>query len=220
MRRAYGRKVNHDERSRRYGLVVNPRVELTSRDWPTAGPIIDQGDVGMCVGASLAHLLNVCRTRDGGSQFLGHAEALDLYEDATKIDPFDGEYPPDDTGTDAVSVCKVAQEHGLVRVYNHAFGLRQTLLALQTGPVMAGFTWHEGMEEPDADGRISATGEVLGGHQVVLSGIDTRAETVTVLNSWSADWGRGGRAFLSWEDLRLLLADEGDITIPQPGGTP
>lgn len=212
--RKFGRKLNHDPESRRYGLVVNPRTEIRPVEWASEAPVIDQGDTGMCVGATFAQYLNVLRTRGGRNDWLGYDDALSFYAQATVVDPFPGVFPPDDTGTDAVSVCKVGQNLGLVSQYRHAFGLTPTLVALQSGPVMCGTVWRSGMNEPDADGVIHVDGDDLGGHEYTLVGVDPDAEQVIMLNSWSDGWGRNGRARISYDDLAVLLKDDGDVTIP------
>ena len=35
--------------------------------------------------------------------------AVKLYEDATVVDGYPGEYPPDDTGSSGLAICKVSQ---------------------------------------------------------------------------------------------------------------
>lgn len=212
--RKFGRLLNHDEGSRAYGIVVNPRAEIKDVEWEISAPIIDQGDTGMCVGAAFSQYLNILRTRDGRSDWLGYDDALAYYSESTTLDPFPGTYPPDDTGTDAVSMCKVGQRHNLVSQYRHAFGLLPTLLAIQKGPVMCGTVWKSGMNEPDADGIIHATGDDIGGHEYVLVGTVPAAKQVIMLNSWSDGWGRDGRAHISYDDLAILLKDDGDVTIP------
>ena len=73
--------------------------------------------------------------------------------------------------------------------------------------------WREGMRHPDTDGYIRTTGESLGGHEVELTGIDVRRQRVVVTNSWGTQWGVQGRAFLTFDDLGMLLHEEGDAFV-------
>ncbi|MFT4125065.1 MAG: hypothetical protein QM662_02390 [Gordonia sp. (in: high G+C Gram-positive bacteria)] len=215
--RKFGRKVEHDPRSRAYGIVVNPAAPLEPRMWRSDAPVIDQGSIGMCTGAAMAQCVNAARTRDGATDgWLDVDDAVALYSRATVLDDFPGTYPPDDTGSSGLAVSKAAVEKGMIRSYRHAFGLAQLLVALQSGPVIVGTVWREGMCEPGPDGRLALSGDDLGGHEYTVIGCDLA--TVTILNSWGEGWGERGTARISWEDMSALLAAQGDVTVPIVGG--
>jgi hypothetical protein len=67
-----------------------------------------------------------------------------LYSDATKIDPWTGEWLPDDTGSDGLSIAKVLLTRGLISGYQHATTLEAALTALAQRPVMIGSSWLRG----------------------------------------------------------------------------
>lgn len=211
-----GRIVEHDPRSRAFAvapLAVKPRTIL----WDHHAPVLDQGQVGSCTGNALAQWFNTGFAQQhphGPDALLTEADALDLYSRATRLDGIRGVYPPDDTGSSGLAVCKAAQRSGALTGYQHAFGLGQLLLALQHSPVIAGTTWTEGMFEPSASGQIRPTGAAVGGHEYLILGADIERRRVAILNSWAEGWGKHGRAWLSFDDYAALLADQGDITVP------
>ncbi|OLT33689.1 hypothetical protein BJF84_21375 [Rhodococcus sp. CUA-806] len=133
---------------------------------------------------------------------------------ATQLDDIPGAYPPIDSGSSGLAVCKAGVAQGYLASYRHAFGFDQFLHAIQSGPVLVGTDWFTGMEEPGGDFFIRPDGELVGGHEYLALGANLTARYVTILNSWSADWGSGGRARISFDDFKTLLAREGDVTVP------
>lgn len=205
-----GRRVNHDPRS------LSFPAQVSSDHRPVAhrhyGPILDQGELGSCTGNAMVNVLNCTPIRQMGKVYY-EQDAVEIYAAATRIDPYPGSYKPTDTGSDGLSVCKVAKARGLIDSYSHAFGLDMALGALQLQPVLLGVTWHESMFTPDKKGFIHPDGNVAGGHEVMLLK-DSANGWVEGLNNWSAVWGLRGRFRLTYEDLRALLKDQGDVTVP------
>jgi hypothetical protein len=206
-----GRKVNHDPRSRNFPAPrATDRKPVMHRRW---GQVLDQGSLGSCTGNAMAQALNMRPLHTPGTRFLKEEDAVALYQRATQLDPFPGAFPPDDTGSDGLSVCKAAAEKGLIKSYQWAFGFDHALDALQNGPVLVGLPWHNSMFTPDSDGYLHPDGNKVGGHETVLFGDDCR-DTLTVLNSWGKNWGRSGRYKLSYATFKELLADQGDVAVP------
>ncbi|UAK38464.1 hypothetical protein K8O93_01265 [Gordonia bronchialis] len=212
--RRFGRRVQHDPRSRAYGVVASSVAPLRSVTWETHAPVLDQHDLGACVGFTMAQWVNVTRSQmDADGPWLTADDAISIYSRATEIDQFEGAYPPDDTGTAGLAAAQVAVERGLIRLYRHAFGLQQTLVAIQSGPAMIGTIWLEGMNEPDSAGFLRPTGAELGGHEYLLVGCNIEQRFVTIQNSWSDSWGENGRAHITFDDLDALLENQGDVTV-------
>lgn len=97
--------------------------------------------------------------------------------------------------------------------------------ALQSGPVMAGTVWHNSMFDPTSDGRIpvDTRSGVAGGHEYLIDGYEPRTgpdDRYWMTNSWSTSWGQQGRAWFTGADLAVLLADDGDVTVPTPVTVP
>jgi hypothetical protein len=146
---------------------------------------------------------------------LTEPDAVSIYTDATIIDTFPGQYPPEDTGSSGLAVAKVLRNRGYIEGYSHAFSPEQARGALQLGPVLFGTWWHNSMFEPDTRGYLHPDGNKVGGHEILLIG-DNGYNRLTILNNWSAAWGKNGVAYLTYEDFSALMLDDGDITALRP----
>lgn len=206
-----GRIVEHDEASRQYRVVrrVAPRT-VTHRHY---GPVLNQGDLGSCTGNAISQALNTVPLRQG-RKLLTEVDAVRIYSRATVIDEYPGGYPPEDTGSSGLAVCKAVREEGLISSYRHAFGMDDLLSALTEQPVIVGTPWHEDMFKPDPLGYVHPTGEIVGGHEYALIGLNIRARYVLAINSWGDRWGVKGRFRITFDELAGLLADDGDCTVP------
>ena len=205
-----GRRVEHDEASRLYPAVA-VAAPLSSAQHVHHGPVLDQGNLGSCTGNAAAQCLNT--EPFAGPSLLDENAAVAIYSWATHHDKYYGSYPPDDTGSSGLAVAKAVRHLGLISTYRHAFGLAHVLGALVLQPVIIGIPWMNDMFTPDAQGYLSPTGGVAGGHEVALIEISVEEESVTLLNSWGAGWGHNGTAKLRWTDLGTLLAQQGDCTV-------
>lgn len=152
--------------------------------------------------------------------------AVQVYGDATRLDSFDGSYPPDDTGSDGLSAAKALKAHGLIAGYLHATDLTTMQAALQDTPVIVGVNWYAGFDRPDAGGHVKISGAIRGGHEFEVIGMDVVAQTFTAVNSWGPGWGVNGRFTFSFADMTRLLKEDGDctqllpLTAPVPTPTP
>lgn len=223
-----GRHVLHDSRSLLYtvGAVDDPRT-LTSVRHAANIPILNQGNLGSCTGnagtanmASIGFWPSVATLLSKTDGAKNETWAVGLYSQATALDPWKGQYPPTDTGSDGLSVAKALKARGLISGYQHATSRDATLTALAKQAVMVGTDWHEDMFQPAADGRLSVTGDVAGGHEYVLDELDVEHQRVWMRNSWGASWGIDGRAWMSWDDLGTLLSANGDCTVLTPSTEP
>lgn len=209
-----GRHVNHDVRSRQFAVRAgNPIVSVFHK--PNNPIALDQGSLGSCTGNAAAKCLSTAPFIHD----LDEAEAVRIYSEATKIDPFDGVYPPTDSGSDGISVMKVCQKRGYITSYQWAFNLDQALSALMEKPGICGVEWREGMFNPDSRGRVKPVGAVCGGHEVTMIGYDKATEEGIFVNSWGPGWGvvvQGitGCFRMRIDDFSSLLATGGDVTFP------
>lgn len=213
---AFGRIVHHDPRSREYPArrLTQPRSVL----WRHSAPVLDQGELSSCTGHALAQCLNTVFFAPARPKrrYLDSRGAVDLYSVATGIDEFGGTYPPVDTGSSSLGVCKAGIQFGYLSAYRHAFGFEEAVAALGVSPAIGGFSWREGMMQTDGAGFIRPIGNLIGGHEITLIGVNLVDRYVTILNSWGPSWGRNGRAKITFADFERLLGEQGDVTVPVP----
>jgi hypothetical protein len=221
-----GRHVQHDDRSRRYAYH-GEQAPLRSIQHERHVPIFDQGSLGSCTGNAAVGCIATGLFYDTITDLdvpeirtLDEAAAVYVYGAATSVDPFPGTYPPQDTGSDGLSVAKVLQRVGAISGYEHAFGIDQALAALMTVPLIVGTTWLSGMYEPDAEGIVHPTGTVEGGHEYVMDSYNADRHLIGFTNSWGPYWGQRGRFFMEAHEFGNLLADNGDATVFTPATEP
>ena len=85
--------------------------------------VLDQGQLGSCTGNAGTGALGTQPFYDAvGSTVMpdpndeAAAEqfAVQLYSDATVVDGYPGDYPPDDTGSSGLAICKVLKSRGTI----------------------------------------------------------------------------------------------------------
>ena len=218
-----GRNVNHDPRSRNFPAQPTATSVKTVLH-QTAAPVLNQGQVGSCVGNAVAQCLNTMsftRARFAAyvagvlhRPYLNEDDALSLYIAATTIGGGPA-YPPNDAGSDGLSGCKAAVQAGYLTAYRHAFSFDEFLLALQDQPVIVGTNWYESMFAPNtSSGMVEVSGNMVGGHEYLVLGADIERQFVTLRNSWGPGWGRAGKFGLTFIDFQRLLGEQGDVTVP------
>jgi len=226
-----GRHVRHDSRSLAYQVKAKDPAQLKSIRHERHIPTLDQGNLGSCTGNAATGALGTGVFWEDGQHVLNATDALvdetyavNVYSDATKIDPYQGFYPPNDTGSDGLSVAKTLQNRALISGYVHATSFEAALTALSQSAVIGGIEWRSDMFRPDPDGRVHITGTIQGGHEIVFDELDVENQRVWFHNSWGENWGVDGRGYLTWGDFKTLLDRGGDITqfvpVTQPAPTP
>lgn len=103
-----GRHVEHDPRSRDYPFEVAAATPLRKTLWRRYGRVLDQGQLGSCTGNAIVGALNTLPLRKTGAAALTEKDAVSIYGSATAIDSIPGQYPPTDTGSSGLAVCKSA----------------------------------------------------------------------------------------------------------------
>ena len=222
-----GRNVNHDPRSRSY-VFDTAGATVASVKHNRNIPVLDQGQLGSCTGNATVHALGTdpFYSTVSSKVQLNQALAVSIYSKATVIDGAPGYYPPDDTGSDGVSVAKIAQSMGYISGYTHTFSFDAALKALSSQPVIVGVNWYNNFFTPDTNGviTIGANDYVAGGHEVVLDEIDVARQLVGGTNSWGREWGLAGRFYMSFDLFKRLLSEQGDVTafvpLTQPAPIP
>ena len=135
----------------------------------------------------------------------------DVYHPAQRIDEWEGE---NYDGTSVRAGAKVLQQAGFIGEYRWALTIEELVdCVCELGPMVVGFDWYEGMEEPwygyHHSARMELTGSLLGGHAFLLNGANRRTELFRVRNS--RDVKRYGQ--LSFADAERLLVAHGEAVI-------
>jgi hypothetical protein len=228
------RFVEHDDRSRAFAF------EETTEDrtifWDDAAPILDQKQVGGCVGFTGADLFNTAmfaplRKAKNGGQFFNNKDGMFFYSQATKNDNVKGVYPPDDTGSSGLGLAKALKKLGDCDGYKHCFSWNSYLNAIQTQPVAVGTLWTNSMFNPDHNGVLHVgaltDSNIAGGHEYMIRGRNADTHLNLMRNHWNASWSPSkngpkvpGEAWITDDDLKLLLKNQGDVTVIHGSGLP
>jgi hypothetical protein len=185
---------------------------LRSYSWRVPA-VLDQGSEGACVGFAFAHEL-AARPRIVN---VDEITARGIYYDARRVDEWVGE---DYSGTSVLAGAKVLVERGHFASYRWARTVEELALAVgYAGPAVIGVDWHSGMDTPDIEGFIHATGGIRGGHAILVPDVAVVTKRRSrpyfeVHNSWGPGWGENGRAKISFDDMAKLLAEFGEACIP------
>lgn len=236
-----GRHVEHDSRSRDFAFTATTPKPEVDTFWPDSAPVLNQGNIGGCVGWTGADLLNTAafatvRNTQNKSRFYTNADGLKFYEAATKADNIPGYYLPgdpqsSDTGSSGLGLAKALKDLGLINRYTHAFSWTAFVQAILTQPVALGTLWTNGMFKPDASG-VAHVGpltdsNIAGGHEYMARGISFSRGLVLCRNHWTLTWDSKtnaqklpGEFWLAIPDLQTLLANQGDVTVLHGVGMP
>lgn len=215
-----GRHVLHDDRSR--GFPAPRAVERRNVVHKWLGPLYNQY-LGTCTINTLFNVRNSAPNHKPYTRYLPESQVVPLYSEVTRRDPFAGAWPPDDTGSNELTACKVALEKGLITRYTWGFGLDHCLDSLVERPGGFGTNWYRSMFEPDDQGfvDIRPNSPIDGGHEWTGIGVDFDQEFIWAVNSWGA-WGIGhaptrrkyGYFKVRFSTLDRLLREDGDFVVP------
>lgn len=227
--RRLGRHVAQDPKSKNFPAPESATIFSVNHAIPTDLPL-DQGNLGSCTGNAMTGMLvtepfitNTLRV--SGGRLLNEDDAVHLYGQATRLDHYKGVYPPNDTGSSGLAVCKAAQKDGYLNGYAWCFGLEHAVRTLVLQPCIAGTEWLSGMDSPDANGVVHVTGNVRGGHEYLLCELVIAnehggnipqlladpANLIGAENSWGPAFAKGGRFYIPIPEFGQLLKSHGDV---------
>lgn len=198
-----------------FGARTSDQVPLRGYTWPV-GIHLDQGREGACVGYGFAHEL---AAKPGIVRDVTSDVARSIYHAAQREDPWDGgSYAgafPFYEGTSVLAGAQVLKRAGYFTEYRWAFSEREMAIAVgYRGPVVIGVNWYTGMFTPNRDGFLEVTGQLEGGHCILVHGFSATRGLYKVWNSWGADWGMSGTAFISRGDMARLIVENGEVCLP------
>lgn len=205
-----------DPRNLPYRLHAAPADLLaTSRYWTPGRRVLDQGREGACVGHGVAHEAAASPMRVRGiDETVAHA----VYKRAQQLDPWEGESYE---GTSVHAGMLAGRERGWWQGFNWAMSMAELRSALELGPVVIGVEWWSGMYKAEG-GHVEPYGRVVGGHCILVTGygpnrqLDAyRGPAYRLRNSWGADWGINGSAYIAADNLdRILFRAGGEAAVP------
>lgn len=229
--RIVDRIPHFDDRSRNFAAIPEgDERPFRSRTW-SCDVYNDQGREGACVGFAWTHELaarpKIVR-RDANF-------AHQIYKRAQQLDGTPGE---DYSGTSVLAGVKAVMElsnsrgNAFIREYRWAFGIEDVAKVIAyKGPVVLGINWYYDMYTPDINTHfITPTGDLVGGHAIMANGVrivkkdkalpaiwdnvDTARSWVRLHNSWGRDYGDGGDAYITIDNLDSLLRNQGEACVP------
>lgn len=217
--RKFDRVPSRDPRNRLHPVSLLWTVEYEGARIEEEPPIVtqywedyaylDQGPDGACVGFGFSgELASTPEVVNG----ITNATAKALYLAAQKVDEWPGESYE---GTSVLAGAKVVQSQGYYTGYYWAFDEHDVAITVSNyGPVVIGVNWYSGMMDPDSNGYLHPTGSVVGGHCVVVIGINVEKGYYVIRNSWGSSWGDNGEAKLIRSDMARLMSEQGDVCKP------
>lgn len=201
-------QINLDPRSLAYKVArqvttLKQRNRMWKRDtW------LDQGPEGACTGFGGAHAMATTPRRhtpvtnaDGRTYYLGAKD--------------NDEWPGSDyDGSSVTGLMKYLKSVSLVSKYLWSTTLDELIHAVgYIGPVVIGINWYEGMYNTDAAGCLHKTGANVGGHCLVIGGVDVTNRRFFLFNSWGKGWGVNGGAWIGFDDMAALMAEQGEFAV-------
>lgn len=210
-----GRQLVHDPRSRAFALPMRAIDRSLWRDRRIRlyDPLPNPNQmIGNCTGCSKMMQFNAVGNRVTGV-VLKMPKATKVYSLATTLDPWEGSWEPDDTGSSGLAAAKAAQLLGLGGEYRWLFGgADEVVQAVMEGhAVSVGAWWYEPMfTNRYADGRpLTVSGDRAGGHQWTAHGY-WKARDYVLGRCW---WGTYRDFWIRRVDLQRLLDEGGDAHV-------
>lgn len=210
-----GREYAYDSRDNNYLIENSPLYTtgstLTVRNWDDEQWWGNQGSTSECVAYAWTHWL------EDGPVYQAPAphpivNPNTVYKEAQKIDEWPGE---NYNGTSVRAGAKILQSLGFIQNYLWAYDVNTLAnTVLNIGPVVVGTVWYRNMFFPNkTTGLVTASGNIVGGHAYVITGVDTKKRLFRIKNSWGRNWGLNGRAFISFNDMAKLIKLQGEICL-------
>jgi hypothetical protein len=162
---------------------------ITERNWEFLAEPLSQGSTNHCVGLSMANFGINLPIQDFYTNEIGHQ----FYYMCKELD---GE-PKAENGSYVRTAAKVLKNIGRINAY--AFAPDISIIKwwlLNRGPLIIGTIWSDTMFTPNSDNIIEIGGTIVGGHAYLINEW-TKDNYIGIQNSWGAEWGNNGKAYIS-----------------------
>jgi len=170
--------------------------------WPLAIQL-DQGQTNHCVGFGWSGWADAAPVEDSYQNADAHA----LYYEAKVIDG----QPNRENGSSVRSGAIAMRNRGRLAAFAFAKSTGEIDPWLDSkGTVVVGTSWTNDMFNPDANGFVTPTGPVAGGHCYVMIDKLDDEDAYLFQNSWGGSFGLNGRFKIKRSDFASLLDDYGE----------
>ncbi len=193
-----------------YSIADNFNLHTTprTRNW-TRSVWLNQGREGACTGFGMAH----CMDNTPRRWVMTEDAARTCYYEAQRRDEWHGESY---SGSSVLGAMEAAMSFGWLNAYYWATSLDEIVHGVSLfGPMEIGVNWYEGMMDPDSAGYLNATGPIVGGHALCLSGVNMTYGFFELDNSWGKGWGVNGSARMSFATVDRLRREQGEFALPR-----
>lgn len=234
-----GRIRRHDPANRRHQTPHRRAERGRSVRHHLGAEHVDQFYLGACVGFSSVNLLNCApawrsrvvfnraiRYGKAGRTYLGNNDGIASYSEATRRDPWPGEYPPEDTGSSALGLGQWWRDLGVVTAFDWVIsgGMDPLIASVQRTPCLFGSYWFDDMFATD-DGVLTSACEGAynldntGGHEYLGSGVVWRGGRWWFVfeQSWGEEASEFSPTFYMVDELveHLIFDLAGDVMVPR-----
>lgn len=238
-----GRRRRHDPANRRHQTPHRKATPHLSVRHPLRARHVDQFYLGACVGGAGTNLLNcsigwrsrtvfnkAVRIGKAGRTYLGNDDLIVNYHESTVRDPFDGEYPPEDTGSSALGLMDYWRELGVITDFDWVIdgGMDPLIATLQHRPVLFGSYWFDdmmttggGLAYPLVTSQCEGVFDLddSGGHEYLGNAVIWRGGRwwFGFEQSWGEDPPEFDPTFYMRDDLveHLIFGLAGDVAVPK-----
>jgi hypothetical protein len=209
--------VNHDPRNRGFAALQQPGLTAQAKPgsvWFTRD-VYDQIGSSCTANAAVGVLRtgpfrNLPGVKAAWPQYDSEQERFDLYRVAQRNDPWEGE-EPDYEGTSTDAPFRVLRDRGVIPGWRWLFGeaeLEEWVTLY--GPAAIGVNFYSEMFFPDAQGIMNIGGYLAGGHAMRVVQFHRRLKRYRIVQTYGLPWGNRGRAWITQEGMRRLLAEQGE----------
>lgn len=206
----FGLQWYPDERDKQFPAATRRRMESDEwRYWWPSGWHGNQGRTPQCVAYAVFHAWIDGPVTAGmmGYDYEPPMTPTWLYCESQARDPWDGDCSNHQyDGTSVRAAAKAMVDFGYIDEYRWVFDVDELCEAvIDEGPVIMGSRWDNGMMDTDEEGYVHVTGSGNYGHAYVINGVNMDREVARIKNSWGREWGYDGYAWISLDDLGLLM---------------
>lgn len=208
------------------------------------GPVMNQGNCGSCVAFATVATLEAQTSISSGLPWLHPSyspqalfacggggcdtgwmpdEAASFLQSSGVPDEACMPYTSGSTGIDAScnSMCSdSAQRNTKIAGFTTPSGgwtgsVDQVKTALKNGPLVTTLSVYADFVTYGSGVYKHVVGDVVGGHAVSLVGYDDTKRAWLIRNSWGAEWGENGFAWISWDDDSGVGSETWGFEMPQ-----